>query len=361
MRKLVKTGIIAGVAVLAAVSSLSAAKAQFEPPDFMLMTRDAIGRSVPLLQKSGSLWKERVGGVCFSCHHQSLPMMAVSLVREHGLPYDQKLIKEQTEMVYGIVARGKDLMTAGLKDEAAAAKIDHLLVNPSIGIGYGLMALEADHFKPDAVTDAAVLYLANKQMESGAWPTLAARPPLEGSDFTCTAIAVREIQAYGPKDRKSEMDGRVAKARKWLVSATPKTTEDKAFRLLGLKWAGADAQDIQKAAVDLMSEQNDDGGWAQARNLPSDAYATGQVLVALNQGAGIPVRSPSYSKGTVYLLGSQDKDGSWHVKKRTIAFQPYFESGFPGEKDQFIGICGTSWATMALSLAVPAPAKTAAK
>jgi hypothetical protein len=361
MRKFVKTGIAAGVAVLAATSSLSAAKAQFEPPDFMLMTKGAISKSVPLLQKSGSMWKDRLGGVCFSCHHQSLPMMAISVARERGLPYDQKLIKEQTDMVYSIVARGKDLMTAGLKDEAAAAKIDHLLVDPSIGLGYGLMALEADHFKPDAVTTATALYLANKQMESGAWPIFAARPPLEGSDFTCTAIAVREIQTYGPKDHKDEIDQRVVKARKWLVSTNPKTTEDKAFRLLGLKWAGADAQDIQKAAADLMQEQNDDGGWAQAHNLPSDAYATGQVLVALNQGASIPVMSPSYSKGTVYLLGSQDKDGSWHVKKRTIAFQPYFESGFPGEKDQFIGICGTSWATMALSLSLPAPAKTAAK
>jgi hypothetical protein len=32
--------------------------------------------------------------------------------------------------------------------------------------------------------------------------------------------------------------------------------------------------------------------------------------------------------------------------------QPYFESGFPYGHDQWISAAGTSWATMALSLAV---------
>jgi len=34
-------------------------------------------------------------------------------------------------------------------------------------------------------------------------------------------------------------------------------------------------------------------------------------------------------------------------------FQPYFESGFPHGKDQWISVAGTNWATMALTLTMP--------
>jgi hypothetical protein len=34
-----------------------------------------------------------------------------------------------------------------------------------------------------------------------------------------------------------------------------------------------------------------------------------------------------------------------------MTFQPYFDSGFPHGFDQWISAAGTSWATLALSLA----------
>jgi len=36
-----------------------------------------------------------------------------------------------------------------------------------------------------------------------------------------------------------------------------------------------------------------------------------------------------------------------------MAFQPYFDAGFPHGFDQWISAAGTNWATMALSLASP--------
>jgi len=43
-----------------------------------------------------------------------------------------------------------------------------------------------------------------------------------------------------------------------------------------------------------------------------------------------------------------------------MTFQPYFDSGFPHGFDQWISAAGTSWATIALSLAAPAHAPTVA-
>jgi hypothetical protein len=50
-----------------------------------------------------------------------------------------------------------------------------------------------------------------------------------------------------------------------------------------------------------------------------------------------------------YLLRTQLEDGTWFVRSRAFGFQPYFESGFPHGKDQFISAAATSWAAMALA------------
>jgi len=55
-------------------------------------------------------------------------------------------------------------------------------------------------------------------------------------------------------------------------------------------------------------------------------------------------------KAVSYLMGTQAADGSWHVETRSIWLQPYFESGFPYGRDQFISTAGTAWAAMALAV-----------
>ena len=82
-------------------------------------------------------------------------------------------------------------------------------------------------------------------------------------------------------------------------------------------------------------------------------------LFALHE-AGVPVSHASYQSGLRFLLDTQAADGTWHVKTRSLPFQPYFESGFPYGHDQWISSAGTSWAIMALSLAMETP-RTAAR
>ena len=56
--------------------------------------------------------------------------------------------------------------------------------------------------------------------------------------------------------------------------------------------------------------------------------------------------------GVDYLMRTQVKDGSSHVRSRAFGFQPYFESGFPHGHDQWISMAATAWAAMALMPAV---------
>ncbi len=124
------------------------------------------------------------------------------------------------------------------------------------------------------------------------------------------------------------------------------------MQILGLTWAGAEQEFVAAAADELKRLQRADGGWAQTPELESDAYATGQVLDTLHE-AGVPSTDPAYRRGVDYLVRTQRDDGSWYVKSRAPKFQPYFQSGFPHDHDQWISMAGTGWAAAGLSFAAP--------
>jgi hypothetical protein len=62
---------------------------------------------------------------------------------------------------------------------------------------------------------------------------------------------------------------------------------------------------------------------------------------------------PVYQRGITFLLRTQFPDGSWLVRTRSVPVQPYKDSGFPHGPNQWISATGTSWAAMALTLALP--------
>jgi hypothetical protein len=124
------------------------------------------------------------------------------------------------------------------------------------------------------------------------------------------------------------------------------------MRVLGLVWSGAPEEMIRTAAEALAAEQRADGGWGQLATLETDAYATGQALVALRY-AGVNEADARYRRGVGFLLRTQFVDGSWLVRSRAYPVQPPKGSGFPHGRDQWISAAGTSWAAMALSFALP--------
>jgi hypothetical protein len=79
------------------------------------------------------------------------------------------------------------------------------------------------------------------------------------------------------------------------------------------------------------------------------------------QTAGYAVSSADYRRGVVFLLRTQFPDGSWLVRSRTFAVQPLKESGFPHGQNHWISAAGTSWATMAIALALPAQTSSSAR
>jgi len=300
----------------------------------------ALAKSLPLLQQSAQTFTAR--RKCVSCHHQALVAMTVGLARKQGFAVDDKLADQERSAVLGRLAKNREAMRlgGGVTDDLVPA--------------YVLAGFAAEAQRPNALTDALVHYLVLKQRQDGSWKTPVYRPPQDASDFTFTALAVRGLSVFGPKGRARELEERIRRARAWLLQAKPQETEEKAFHLLGLNWASAERRAVQEAADRLLREQRDDGGWGQLATLKSDAYATGEVLSALHEGAGLSVKEVAYRRGVDYLLRTQLADGSWYVPSRSFPLQPYFETGFPHERSQFISVSATSWAIMALAL-TPGP------
>jgi hypothetical protein len=217
-----------------------------------------------------------------------------------------------------------------------------------------LLGLHAEHYPADLNTDAVVMYLMSRQTPSGDWPYPHAdqRPPLCLLYTGQTALAMRAIQLYAPKPVQAAADKSVRQAAQWLAKAKAYNNEDRVWRLNGLAWAGFDKAATQAAIKELVAAQRADGGWSDLPSMNSSAYSTGESLVAL-RNAGMAASDAVYARGVKYLLDTQQEDGSWYVKTRALGFQPGFDAGFPHGADQFTSAAGTSWAAMALSLALP--------
>jgi squalene cyclase len=216
-----------------------------------------------------------------------------------------------------------------------------------------LLGLAADNYPPDAATDAQAIWLKRRQAPDGYWPVIAVRPPIESNDIEVTAVSMRALQVFAPPSRRAEYTKAVDRARAWLATAQASSTEERAFRLLGLTWAGAPTDVVKRAARELVASQRDDGGWAQTDTMSSDsdAYATGEALVALRESRASAPGDREYRQGVEFLLRTQIEDGSWMVETRADPIQAYFESGFPYGVNQWISAAATGWATTALALA----------
>ena len=280
---------------------------------------------------------------CFSCHHQTLPMLAMELAGRKGLEIDRELLQDQAKFTWETFAARRDAVAQGKGIGGA-----------SMTVGYALWNLDIAKWNPDATTTAMVSFLLQKQVEDGFWNPSTSRPPLEDSKFTCTALAVYYMGKFASDAQRPEVKRAVQRARAWIETTVPTSHEDRVSRLGALALLKADPEEIDKVRQEILAVQMEDGGWSQLPEMASDAYATGLTLFTL-QRTGLSETHPQFQHGVRFLLESQCGDGSWFVKSRSQPIQTFFDNGDPHGKDQFISISATSWATAALALALPSP------
>ena len=298
--------------------------------------RSAVQKAIRLVEKSCAEYLEQRD--CFSCHHQALPVIALSEAKRQRYQVSEKGLQTQVDHVLKHFKKNSQRYANG---EGTGGQVDTA--------GYGLWALDAGGRKADASTRVVMDYLFQRDAKRDFYRRSSERPPSEASHFTTTFLALRAMEAFPDEKHQQTRSAKTEKIRDWVSKNEAKDTEDQVFRLLMLKQLEFESGVIRKAAERLRNCQNRDGGWSQKEPMKSDAYATATALYALLETEGISVAGSEYQKGCRFLLSTQKKDGSWHVKSRSSPFQEYFESGFPHKKDQFISITATCWAILVLS------------
>jgi ankyrin repeat protein len=300
-----------------------------ERPDARL----AVTRSLALLERTNDQFFHKAG--CFACHEQPPTTFAAAAARAKGIAVDDNAFRERLMQITSTIN------PVALEGAAALGGADNNL--------YAAESLVRAGYAANRITDYLAANLAMSQGGDGGWHLPGySRSPLQDSDFSRTAMAMRTLKTYGAPGRAVETKQRLARAKEWLLHAEPVILEDLDMRLAGVAAAGASATELRKLAEPILASQREDGGWAQRKGFPSDAYATGMTLWALNE-AGVMKPDP---KGVRFLLGTQGPDGSWYVSSRATKFQQYFESGFPYEHDQWISTMATGWAANALALSM---------
>jgi hypothetical protein len=337
---------------LVAILLVSVTIARADDPVSAVALRLAAERGLDLLIKTSPTFIKKGG--CNSCHNQILPAAAQAFARTRGIVSEPRVAQLPAEVSEATMERYAEYSVAG------GAGINTLT--------FELFAADLTGTAVDERIRAQIRYIKAQQQPEGHWRggsgaltnnaqqalsrPAAARPPLNFDEYAPTAYMIRALRAYGRPENDADTRLRIERAGKWLLNAKASRTQEHAFRVLGLTWASADRRSIDAAVRGLQSLQRADGGFSQLPTMPSDAYATGLALFALHEG-GMPPAHRVYQAGLKFLLTTQAADGTWHVKSRSLEFQPYFETGYPYGHDQWISAAGTAYAVFAIAAAVP--------
>lgn len=295
----------------------------------------AIGKAMIVIERGARAYPSNQ--TCFACHHQTLPMLAMTSVRDSGLRFDKDLFGELDQFTRKSFAQRQKRLSQGEHIGGRAATVS-----------YGLWTLALADDRPDEVSTAMAAYLISTQDVDGSWKPPSNRPPLEVSSVSCTVLSAIGVKRFSSADQQEAATQALMKARAWLAQAQLPEQEDLNFALWGQLLLGGTNESRIDLRDRILTSRQADGGWSQNPSLSSDAYATGQTLFILSE-CGLSPTDAAFREGIALLLETQQDDGSWHVVSRSKPIQPWFDNGDPHGKDQFISIAATSWATAALA------------
>ncbi len=322
-----------------------------EPNDVTSATRRGLAR----VTQAASDWQTHK--TCFSCHHQTLPMLAALEAERAGLPLDRAWLKSQADTTLKYFAERSADMDDGEHVPGGAATT-----------GFGFWALSLDGRPPDHTTTSMVKYLlqiqgvsrlrdgkadAPAKVKDGHWQASCRRAPMQASLIGDTVLALIGIKAYATPEQAAQVEQARLAAEVWLAKAPLRDQQDRLWRLWGLHHLDGDAALKQSTLAAIFAAQRDDGGWAETKEREGDTYSTGQTLFMLLK-TGTAADHPAIVRARDYLLKTQHADGSWlaesHVKFKA---QPYFENGDPYGEHQFLSTAATAWATAGLAQLLP--------
>jgi hypothetical protein len=314
-----------------------------EAPVGAPQVRQTVEKSLAFLDKEGLDWETKR---CVSCHHGPWMMWSGYEAKKRGFTVNEKSLEQ---------VRTTSLKAYSKHPTLRPTSRD-VLNDLSINVIYLTFGMGAAG-EPDAETakffDKAAAHLIEQQKENGSWKVFIKKTtpqglsttfrmaPLIDCDDVTTMWALLALNYREPAGvSKEALDKCKEKGLKFLSDNPPSDTLQSLVLRIMLNNRLGKADDVQALVKQLLTLQKDDGGWSQAKKLPTDALGTGQALVALTT-AGVTAKDPAVAKAWGYLIKNQKPDGSWHVNSR--AYEP----------PAFSSYMGTAWATLGLVQMLP--------
>src|SRR5262249_33901479 len=283
------------------------------------------------LARDAVAWKEKHN--CASCHHAALVVWAMREAKNRGHSVNEPVLAEMTKWV----AESGD----GKTGVARPAGVPKALNAKAVWFA---LALGADSKRDDVSQkglNRLLTTVMEDQTENGSWASWPeTRPPIFGnSDESMTAIATLSLAASGDDKANAVRE----KGLKWLAETkTDDDPESVAMRLVLWTRVGRPARESESLVQRIKERQNADGGWSQAKDMASDAWATGQALYALAY-SGIKPDDPFIARAHAFLVKTQREDGSWPMTSRPT------KPGGEGSKSLIpITGAGSAWAVLGL-------------
>lgn len=297
--------------------------------------RGTLTKAARFLQDDMQAW--RTDHECAACHHGPFALWALSELSRQQIAVDPGYLAELTEWI-----RTDD--KAGLLPKPPAGDAKEKPTPPTMCratyLSYGVNALSERTPEIQAMRQRLVQHLQAGQSEDGSWPGPMGRPPILNPVIEFTLLTAVAWQPH--RDEFAELPAMLDKAATW-IQAQP-VGESHQELTLRLMWAAGrtDAAATDTLTKRLVSLQQPDGGWRQAADMDSDAFATGQTLVALRK-AGVAVTDPAVQRGVQFLSRTQADDGSWPMTSR-----PHPENASLAGSLIPITYPGVAWAVLGL-------------
>jgi hypothetical protein len=297
--------------------------------------RSTLTKAARFLQDDMRTWRD--DHQCAACHHGPFALWTLSELSRQQIVVDRGYIAELTKWT-----RTDDM--AGLLPKPPAGdakeKPSASAMSRAVYLSFGVNALSDRTPEVQAMRQRLVQHLQAGQSEDGSWIGPMGRPPVLNPTIEFTLLTAVAWQPH--RDEFAELPATLDKAAAWIASQPiGESHQEMALRLM---WAAGrkDAVATESLKKRLLSLQQPDGGWRQAADMTSDAFATGQSLVAL-RNAGVAATDPAIQRGMQFLSRTQADNGSWPMTSR-----PHPENGTRAGNLIPITYPGAAWGVLGL-------------
>ena len=278
----------------------------------------AEAKAISFLSREVPAWSKE--NQCYSCHNNGDAARALYAAARLGYDVPAPSLADTTAWLSRPAGWDHNKGDPGFSDKR--------LANLQFAAAL-LAAFDARNVTNREALTAAARRVATDQGTNGAWEidaqSTAGSPATYGS-VLATFTALQILQRAGTEKIAAD------KAARWLNTARPANLVEVSARLLA-----AEAESAGEYVQQLRRAQTADGGWGPFMDAPPEAFDTALALIALARARRQPGAPEMIARGRVFLIGLQNRDGSWPATTRPRGGESYAQQ-----------LSTSGWAALAL-------------